>query len=135
MLHRSAKRSSHASPMDPLDLKDKVGSGLLSFPVTYFTKDGEFDEAPYRQSVARAASQGATVLFAAGGTGEFFSLANDEYPQIVRAAVEGADGQVPIIAGCGYGTRTAIQLARAAEAAGAAGILLLPHYLIFAEQA
>ena len=42
---------------------------------------------------------------------------------------------MPIIAGCGYGTRTAVELAKAAEDAGAAGILLLPHYLIFAEQA
>ena len=134
-LPRAARQTSHASPMDPLELKRCVGSGLLSFPVTYFTKDGEFDEEPYRASVARAASHGATVLFAAGGTGEFFSLGADEYPHVIRAAVEGAGNQVPIIAGCGYGTRTAVALAKAAEDAGAAGILLLPHYLIFAEQA
>ena len=41
---------------------------------------------------------------------------------------------MPIISGCGYGTRTAIQMARSAEKAGADGILLLPHYLIEASQ-
>jgi 5-dehydro-4-deoxyglucarate dehydratase len=121
--------------LDCQELKARVGRGLLSFPVTYFDKHGEFDAAPYRASIERAASHGPAALFAAGGTGEFFSLGFDEYPAIIRAAVEAAQGEVPIIAGCGYGTRMAVHLAQAAEAAGADGILLLPHYLIYAEQA
>jgi 5-dehydro-4-deoxyglucarate dehydratase len=40
-----------------------------------------------------------------------------------------------VLAGVGYGTRMAIDLARRAEAAGAAGILVLPHYLMVAEEA
>jgi 5-dehydro-4-deoxyglucarate dehydratase len=107
---------------------------LLSFPATYFTTDGEFDPEPYRASIARAVAHGPAALFAAGGTGEFFSLGVDEYRSVVRAGVEGAEGKAPIIAGCGYGTRIAVELARRAESAGAAGILLLPHYLITAEQ-
>jgi 5-dehydro-4-deoxyglucarate dehydratase len=115
-------------------LKSRVGSGLLSFPVTCFKANGDFDPGPYQASIVRAASHGPAALFAAGGTGEFFSLGVDEYGDIVGAAVEAAAGKVPIIAGCGYGTRIAVDLARRAEAAGAAGILLLPHYLITAEQ-
>jgi 5-dehydro-4-deoxyglucarate dehydratase len=116
-------------------LKERVGSGLLSFPVTYFTKDGAFDPKGYEVSIMRAVTHGPAALFAAGGTGEFFSLGLEEYSAIVRSAVEAAEGKVPIIAGCGYGTPIAVELARRAEAAGAAAILLLPHYLIFAEQA
>ena len=44
-------------------------------------------------------------------------------------------GDVPILSGCGYGTAMAVDLARAVEAAGADGILLLPHYLTEAGQA
>lgn len=120
--------------LTPPALKAVVGSGLLSFPVTHFDAGGDFDPIGYRASVARAAGEGAVALFAAGGTGEFFSLAPDEFPAVIRTAVEGADGRLPILAGCGYGTRQAIQYAQAAEAAGADGLLLLPHYLIFAEQ-
>ena len=40
-----------------------------------------------------------------------------------------------MLAGVGYGTRMAIDLARRAEAAGAAAILVLPHYLMVAEEA
>jgi 5-dehydro-4-deoxyglucarate dehydratase len=41
---------------------------------------------------------------------------------------------VPVVVGCGYGTAMAIQLARVAEAKGADGLLLLPQYLVNAEQ-
>ena len=119
--------------MDPLALKTALGGGLLSFPVTPFGADGEFNAKAYADHVGWLSGFSASALFAAGGTGEFFSLAPEEVPVIVRAAKASA-GDTPIIAGCGYGTRMAISLAKAAEAAGADGILLLPHYLIGANQ-
>ena len=73
-------------------------------------------------------------MFAAGGTGEFFSLQLSEYESIIAAAVESARGSAPVVAGVGYGTALAIEFAKRAEKAGADGILLLPHYLIQAEQ-
>jgi 5-dehydro-4-deoxyglucarate dehydratase len=72
-------------------------------------------------------------LFAAGGTGEFFSLTLTEFKQVVKAAVEETTGKVPVLAGCGYGTAMAIEFAQAAEAAGADGLLLLPPYLVSGE--
>ncbi len=81
-----------------------------------------------------AGPYGASALFAAGGTGEFFSLTGDEYPAIIQTAVDTCRGKVPIIAGAGGPTRFAIQCAQAAEKAGAHGILLLPHYLTEAGQ-
>jgi 5-dehydro-4-deoxyglucarate dehydratase len=75
------------------------------------------------------------LWFAAGGTGEFFSLTSEEYPRIISQAVQVCGKDVPIIAGAGGPTRFAMQCARQAEQAGAAGILLLPHYLTEAGQA
>jgi len=119
--------------MDPYILKDALGAGLLSFPVTPFDEDGQFNEAPYRDHVGWLSQYPAAVLFAAGGTGEFFSLAPDEIPGIVRAA-KASSGGIPIVSGCGYGTEIAKGIARSVEKAGADGILLLPHYLIDAPQ-
>lgn len=119
--------------MTPNELKEKVGSGLLSFPVTHFDSALEFDRAAYQDHVAWLAQYDAAALFAAGGTGEMFSLSPDEIPQVVKAAKE-VSGDVPIISGCGYGTRTAIAIAKDVEQAGADGILLLPHYLTGAPQ-
>lgn len=113
----------------------KVGEGLLSFPVTHFDEHLDFAEQPYRLHIAWLLEHRPAALFAAGGTGEFFSLTLPEFSRVVNAAVSAAGGQVPVLAGCGYGTRTAIQFARAAEEAGADGILLFPPYLLNAEPA
>lgn len=120
--------------MNPQDLKSIVSSGLLSFPLTDFDANGDFNEKGYRARLEWLAPYGATALFAAGGTGEFFSLTGEEYPGIIKAAVDTCRGKVPIIAGAGGPTRFAIQCAQAAETAGAHGILLLPHYLTEAGQ-
>jgi len=120
--------------MNPQDLKTIVSSGLLSFPLTDFDAEGNFNPRGYAQRLEWLAPYGATALFAAGGTGEFFSLTGDEYPRIIKTAVDTCRGKVPIIAGAGGPTRFAIQCARAAEEAGAHGILLLPHYLTEAGQ-
>jgi 5-dehydro-4-deoxyglucarate dehydratase len=125
--------------MNPLQLQRILGDGLLSFPLTDFDSAGEFDANGYRKRLEWLMPYGASALFAAGGTGEFFSLSGDEYPSIIRTAVEtcGNAGahSVPIIAGAGGPTRFAVQCAQEAEKAGAAGILLLPHYLTEASQA
>jgi 5-dehydro-4-deoxyglucarate dehydratase len=120
--------------MNPQELKSIMGSGLLSFPLTDFDAEGNFDKKGYVQRLEWLAPYGASALFAAGGTGEFFSLTADEYPEIIETAVQTCRGKVPIIAGAGGPTRFAIQCAQAAEKAGAHGILLLPHYLTEAGQ-
>lgn len=120
--------------MHPQALKTIMSSGLLSFPLTDFDAAGDFNPKAYAARLEWLAPYGASALFAAGGTGEFFSLTADEYPAIIQTAVDTCRGKVPIIAGAGGPTRFAIQCAQAAEAAGAHGILLLPHYLTEASQ-
>jgi 5-dehydro-4-deoxyglucarate dehydratase len=115
------------------DLKHVLGAGLLSFPVTHFDGDGKFNAKSYAEHVNWLSGFEAATLFAAGGTGEFFSLTPEEIPEIVRVAKEAA-GTTPIVSGCGYGTEIAISIAKSVEKVGADGILLLPHYLIDAPQ-
>ena len=119
--------------MTPEQLKSALGSGLLSFPVTHFDAEGRFAADSYRAHVEWLAGYKAPVLFAAGGTGEFFSLTPAEIPGIVAAAKE-VSGETAIVSGCGYGTDIAIEIAQSVEKVGAEGILLLPHYLIDAPQ-
>jgi len=111
-----------------------MGSGLLSFPLTDFDANGDFNARGYAERLEWLAPYGASALFAAGGTGEFFSLTGHEYPAIIKTAVDTCRGKVPIIAGAGGPTRYAIECAQAAEKAGAHGVLLLPHYLTEAGQ-
>ncbi|CAL9644861.1 5-dehydro-4-deoxyglucarate dehydratase [Streptomyces sp. enrichment culture] len=113
----------------PAELGRRIGSGLLSFPVTHFRDDLSFDEDAYRENIVRLGEYDVGGLFAAGGTGEFFSLTPAEVERVVTAAVRSAPEGTPILAPAGYGTATAVEFAAAAERAGADGILLFPPYL------
>ncbi|MDG4859129.1 5-dehydro-4-deoxyglucarate dehydratase [Streptomyces sp. T-3] len=120
--------------ISPEEVARKLGSGLLSFPVTHFHDDFSFDEAGYRANVARLGGFAPAGLFAAGGTGEFFSLTQQEISRIVSATVREAPDGLPVIAPAGGGTATAVELARQAELDGAHALLLLPPYLTEASQ-
>ncbi|MEU1405703.1 5-dehydro-4-deoxyglucarate dehydratase [Streptomyces sp. NPDC005728] len=111
-----------------------MAHGVLSFPLTAFHDDGSLDPDGLRAHVAARLAAGPGALFPACGTGEFFSLDEEEYRQVVTVAVEEAGGQVPVVAGTGYGWAQAARFARIAEEAGADALLVLPHYLVAAPQ-
>ncbi len=120
--------------MDPQQLKAILSTGLLSFPVTDFDAAGNFRPASYARRLEWLAPYGASALFAAGGPGELFSREPSAHGAVVRTAIEACRSQVPILAGVGGPTRVAMALARESEGLGAAGLLLLPHYLTEAPQ-
>ncbi|WP_394817672.1 5-dehydro-4-deoxyglucarate dehydratase [Streptomyces doebereineriae] len=111
-----------------------MARGVLSFPLTSFHDDGTLDPDGFRAHVAAQIATGPGALFPACGTGEFFSLDEDEYRQVVTIAVEEAGGRLPVVAGTGYGWAQAVRFARIAEEAGADALLVLPHYLVAAPQ-
>src|ERR1700743_3276427 len=118
-----------SSKIAPNEMAHILPKALLSFPVTHFDANHQFLEGPYREHCAWLLSfKRLTGLFAAGGTGELFALAPHGVNTVVKAAVAETKGQTPVIAGAGYGTAIAVEMAKAAEAAGADGILLLPNY-------
>jgi 5-dehydro-4-deoxyglucarate dehydratase len=119
---------------DANEIAKKIGEGLLSFPVTHFSDDHQFNSKAYREHIAWLVEHKPSGLFAAGGTGEFFSLTLSEFSEVIAAAVAETAGRIPVVAGCGYGTAMAREFAKAAEDAGADAILLFPPYLINPEQ-
>jgi 5-dehydro-4-deoxyglucarate dehydratase len=119
--------------LSPQELHSQL-RGLLSFPVTPFTAENAIDLPRYREHLQYMLSEDPDGLFVCGGTGEFFSLNLEEYHALVRTAVEEVAGRLPVVAGVGYGTQMAIEFAQAAEEAGADGLMVMPPYLINAEQ-
>ncbi|MDW5377568.1 5-dehydro-4-deoxyglucarate dehydratase [Halomonas sp. HP20-15] len=111
------------------DVIKAIGDGLLSFPVTDFDSRGAFDRDSYRQRLEWFVSHDISAVFVAGGTGEFFNLTLDEYREVVAAAVSTVGGKVPVIASAGLSVGAGQAYAKAAEEAGADGILLMPPYL------
>jgi 5-dehydro-4-deoxyglucarate dehydratase len=109
--------------------------GLLAFPVTPFTPGDEIDVPRFREHVEWQLFFNPAAVFVCGGAGEFWSLSAREYALLVRAGVEQTQGRMPVIAGTGYGMPLAGEFARAAEEAGADGLLVMPPYLLTPEPA
>src|SRR5947209_2192674 len=120
----------HRSPEQLISLLQ----GVFAFPVTPFHADGSLNVDTLRRHVRNLVGSGVSAVFACAGTGEFFSMALDEYRAAVTAVVEEVDGRLPVLSGVGYSTVLAVEFARAAESAGVDGILALPPYLVQAEQ-
>jgi 5-dehydro-4-deoxyglucarate dehydratase len=107
---------------------------MLSFPLTDFDANGEFDPDACVRRLEWLGGYPSSALFMAGGAGEFFSLTYAEYARLIATAVRAVAGRAPIVAGTGFGTRTAIAYAQEAERLGADGLLLMPPYLVEASQ-
>ncbi|GAB3242918.1 5-dehydro-4-deoxyglucarate dehydratase [Kineosporia babensis] len=121
------------SRFSPTELRDALGSGLLSFPVTHTDAELNLDENGLRGHLQHLREFDATGLFAAGGTGEFFCLTPAEVERVVQISAEEVT-EVPVVGPAGYGTGIAVEMAQAADRAGADGIFLLPPYLTEIDQ-
>src|SRR3954471_11983997 len=61
--------------------------GVFAFPVTPFHPDGSLNVEALRHHVRNLLDTGVSAIFACAGTGEFFSLAPEEYREAVTAVV------------------------------------------------
>jgi 5-dehydro-4-deoxyglucarate dehydratase len=104
--------------------------GVLFFPVTPFTPEGDVDVAILKEHITSRLPFGPGGVFPACGTGEFHALSIEEVRTVVTAAVEAVAGQVPVVAGAGGPLGHALAAARAAEEAGADALLVLQPYLV-----
>lgn len=93
-------------------------------------KDGEIDEATYRDFIEWQIEQGIDGLVPCGTTGEAATMSHEEQGRVIKVCVEQAKGRVPVIAGAGSNsTKEAIELTKMAKEAGAdAALQITPYY-------
>lgn len=110
-------------------IKASLEDGLLSFPVTDLDENGKFNAKTYADRLEWFVTHKVSSVFVAGGTGEFFSLSEDEYKQIVEVTSSTVKEKVPMISSVGRSIPEAIAFAKIAEKAGMSALLLMPPYL------
>jgi 4-hydroxy-tetrahydrodipicolinate synthase len=103
-------------------------SGVMPANILPFTADLSIDEPAYRRHLRWLAdTRGVTGIVANGHASEVSSLDREERKRSLAIALDEIAGRCPVIAGVySDGTAEAVELARDARAAGAAGILLFP---------
>jgi 4-hydroxy-tetrahydrodipicolinate synthase len=102
--------------------------GCIPANLLPFRADLEIDETAYRLHLrCLADTRGVTAIVANGHAAEVSSLSREERKRALAIAADEVAGQVPLIAGVySDGTLEAVELARDAWAAGAAGLLVFP---------
>lgn len=103
--------------------------GAATALVTPFS-GGKPDVSVFRSLVRRQIACGIDALVVCGTTGEVSTLTTDEKKELTAAAVEEANGRVPVIAGTGGNdTAKACEMSRFAAKIGCDGILsVAPYY-------
>src|SRR4029079_19653718 len=113
--------------MHPTTLRNKL-SGVIAFPVTPFKEDLSLDLPALHENLTHLLQYQISAIVAAGGAGEMYSLTPAEYTRVIELTALAVEDRVPVIAGVGFGQRLAVEMAQAAEKAGAAGLLGFSPY-------
>src|SRR2546421_544753 len=106
-------------------------AGVMPANLLPFTADLEIDETAYRRHLRWLAdTRGVTGIVANGHASEVSSLTREERKRSLAIALDEVGGACPIVAGVySDGMQEAVDLARDARAAGAAGVLVFPPTL------
>lgn len=104
--------------------------GSIVALVTPMLDDGSLDYESLRRLIDWHVAEGTDCIGVVGTTGESPTVTVPEQREIIRVAVEHANGRVPIMAGTGANsTREAIELSRFAKEVGAdCGLSVVPYY-------
>ncbi|MBG6184473.1 4-hydroxy-tetrahydrodipicolinate synthase [Arthrobacter sp. CAN_A214] len=102
-------------------------TGLIAYPITPFTPDGEINYPELGGMVTGLARAGVDAVAVLGSSGSFAYLSTAERTRVARTAIEAAGGAVPVVVGISsVGTREVLDAAVDAAQAGAAGLVLSP---------
>src|SRR4051794_17107473 len=122
---------SFRSMASPTGTADAPFGRMLTAMVTPFTAEGSVDyECAQRLAAYLVDEQHNDGLVVSGTTGESPTTSDEEKDRLIRAVVEAVGDRAAVVAGAGtYNTAHSVELAQAAERAGAHGLLhVTPYY-------
>lgn len=111
--------------------------GILPAMITPMTSEYKVNIPALRKLIDYLIDGGVHGIFAIGTTGEFYSLTNAEYQEVLEVTVDQVAGRVPVYAGANaIGTKQSIELAQIAEKVGGISALsvLTPYFIGLTQQ-
>ncbi|PQV57745.1 dihydrodipicolinate synthase/N-acetylneuraminate lyase [Defluviimonas denitrificans] len=104
-------------------------TGILPVAPTPFHGDGSLDEGGIRRVLDCMIDQGVDAICILANYSEQFLLSDDERATVMRISLEHVAGRVPVIVTIShFATAIAVARAKAAEAMGAAMVMMMPPY-------
>ena len=104
-----------------------TGAGVAL--VTPMNQDGSVNYDKLKEVIEQQIAGHTDAIIICGTTGEASTLTVEEHIECIRYCCEVVNKRIPVVAGTGSNcTRTAVDLSKKAEAAGADGLLLVTPY-------
>jgi len=104
-------------------------TGILPVAPTPFHADGQIDEQGMRRVLDCMIDQGVDAICILANYSEQFLISDDERATLMRVSLEHVAGRVPVIVTIShFYTGIAVERAKAAEALGAAMVMMMPPY-------
>ena len=112
-------------------LKEALVGSVVAM-TTPFNKDQSLDIQGLKDLTDLFVEGGIKNVIAAGSTGEFYSMTDEERNLVIKTVVEQAAGKMTVI-GCAAhsGTQMAIEIAKHCKDVGCDGIMITPPYYSF----
>jgi 4-hydroxy-tetrahydrodipicolinate synthase len=105
--------------------------GVFPILLTTFDENYEVDEKSQLSLVNYLIDSGAHGIALFGNASEGYALSEAEKARLALLIINEVRGRIPVFISTGHtGTHVAIQLSKAAEAAGADGLMILPPYFL-----
>jgi 4-hydroxy-tetrahydrodipicolinate synthase len=98
--------------------------GVIAIPTTPFREDGPVDHEAYQKGIRRLVEGGVRIITPNGNTGEFYCLTPAEANTALYLALESAEATTLVIVGVGHDVASAVDAAKAGQAAGAPLIMI-----------
>jgi 4-hydroxy-tetrahydrodipicolinate synthase len=105
--------------------------GIFPIAITPFDTHYEIDEASQLALINYLIDCGVQGLAIFGNASEGYALSESEKARLMPLVIKEVRGRVPVFVSTGHtGTHVAVQISKAAEAAGADGLMILPPYFL-----
>lgn len=105
--------------------------GIFPIALTTFNEQFEIDEQSQLSLINYLIDCGVHGIAIFGNASEGYALSESEKARLMPLIIKEVRGRVPVFVSTGHtGTQIAVQLSKAAEAAGADGLMILPPYFL-----
>ncbi|MEP9819820.1 4-hydroxy-tetrahydrodipicolinate synthase [Staphylococcus xylosus] len=110
--------------------------GMIPAMPTPLNEDESINFSGYEKLINHLIDGGVHCLLAGGSTGEYSMMSTEERKEVLKAAVDYADGRVPIMAGTSeHRLNETIELTKYAEEIGAdCALIITPYYMQTSEE-
>lgn len=105
--------------------------GIFPIAITPFDEHYDIDERAQLALINYLIDCGVHGLAIFGNASEGYALSESEKARLMPLIIQEVRGRVPVFVSTGHtGTHVAVQISKAAEAAGADGLMILPPYFL-----